>query len=235
MLGINFKDAAYFTLDSVSISATGITNASGIYVADAVTPDAGDSSISASLIQPGPGGVAIYWTSSGGMRVINNKILGLNMAVGVQMNLSAGANTSDILITGNSIEGFGSTGVGIGFSRLGATGGLSNIIINGNQIGGPKYCVLHPVDANGTWTNAISVTNNVCQLNATANGVGVVIDSAQGVVVTNNNFVSGVASDIPTQIGTAAASATSCVVAYNPRIGTWAASSVNTCTTAAPF
>jgi hypothetical protein len=125
--------------------------------------------------------------------------------------------------------------VGIGFARSGTTGGLGSIVIANNQIGGPMFCVLHPTDANGAWTNAITVTGNICQLSAAANGVGVFIDSAQGVVVTNNNFISGVATDVPTQIGTGAASATSCVVAFNPRIGTWVGSTVNTCTSAVPF
>jgi hypothetical protein len=122
----------------------------------------------------------------------------------------------------------------IGVNYLGTTGSLSNVIVANNQIGGPMFCVLHPTDANGAWTNGITVTGNICQLNATASGVAVNIDSAQGVVVTNNNFISGVASDVPTQIGTGAASATGCVVGPNVRIGTWATSSFSPCTSITP-
>jgi hypothetical protein len=237
-IGVNYLNADIWSLSNSVIASSGITNGSGVHVADSVNVDAGDNTIYGNLIQAGPGGIGVLWTSSGGLRFENNKINSNGAAVGIQFNLASGANTSDVIIANNSIEGFVASGsVGIGFARSGTTGSLSNVIIANNQIGGPMFCVLHPTDANGAWTNAITVNGNVCQLSSAANGVGVVIDSAQGVVVTNNNFVSGAATDIPTQIGTAAASATGCVVAHNPRIGTWSAggSTVGTCTSAIPF
>jgi hypothetical protein len=237
-IGVNYLNADNWILTKSTIAAAGITNGSAVHVADSVNVDAGDNTIYGNLLQAGPGGIVINWVSSGGLRIENNKLLSANAAVGIQFSLAPGAATSDVIIANNSIEGFQTSGsVGISFGRQGTTGSLSNVIVANNQIGGPMFCVLHPTDANGAWTNGITVTGNICQPGSAANGVGVVIDSAQGVVVSNNNFISGAATDIPIQIGTATASATGCVVTYNPRIGTWSAggSTVGTCTSAAPF
>jgi hypothetical protein len=144
-IGVNFLNADIWSLSNSIIASSGITNGSGVHVADSVNVDAGDNEIYGNIIQAGPGGIGILWTSSGGLRVEHNKILSNGAAVGIQFNLASGANTSDVIIANNSIEGFQTSGsVGIGFTRSGTTGSLSDVIIANNQIGGPMFCVLHP-------------------------------------------------------------------------------------------
>ncbi len=75
---------------------------------------------------------------------------------------------------------------------------------------------------------------NIIQLNATANGIGVNVDSAAGVVVSNNVLTAGVASDQPVVIGSVSGVAVSCVTGPNPRLGTWGARVTNSCTVIAP-
>ena len=235
-IGIQFFNAAYWSIINCVINATSVTGASSIFVADAVSPDAGDSTITGSTLQPGPGGFGVKWFTGGGIRIINNKILGNTMLAGLFFQLASGASTGDILIANNSIEGFqASSSVGIGFARSGATGSLGNITINSNQFSAPFICVNHPTDANGTWSSLMIVTGNICALNATAGGVGYNIDSVTGTVVAHNVTQAGVASDVAIFIGTATgASATICAVGPNPKTGTFTANTLGSCTAISP-
>ena len=223
---MNLTNSAFWTIVNSQIACV----ATGIIISNAANVDAGDSTIYGSLIQAGIGGTGIVWNSSGGLRIENNKILGNTMSAGITVALASGAVTGDFLIIGNSIEGIAVAG--IQFVRLGATGTLGNVIISNNNIAAPE-CVSVPTDPNGVWITSLSVTGNVCQV-PIGGTAGFGIDTVQGIVVTNNQMQAQGSGAVPFATG-AGPTATNCVVAHNPRVGSWAASTVGSCTTAAPF
>lgn len=103
----------------------------GIRVANETTPDQGDGAIYNNYIE-GPHdntGACISQTSSGGCRIFSNKLQ--YGATGYIFDCLDG-NTVDILFTNNSIEN--QTGNGIYIARSSGTYGLSNILINDNQL-----------------------------------------------------------------------------------------------------
>ena len=94
--------------------------------------DSGDSTIDNNVFTQAQGNSAtgIMQYSSGGLRIIDNKING--GAYGYNMQLSAGVSTSDLLIAGNSCE---NTTIGcINLTTNGASASFSNIVITGNQV-----------------------------------------------------------------------------------------------------
>jgi Right handed beta helix region len=222
---LNISNSAYWTLVNSQIACQSYA----IQVSDANAPDAGDSTIYGNLIQSSIGGTAILWQSSGGLRVSNNKILGYQMTYGIFIYLAPGANTADIFVEGNSIEGV--AGVGIQLNRQGSTSGLGTVVITGNELSG-EYCVFAPTDASGVWLNNMVVTSNVCLTFGTA---GFSLDSVQGLVVANN-FIQSVGSTptTPVGVGPHGPTSTNCVVGPNPHLGPVNASSPGPCTAIAP-
>ena len=100
-------------------------------VRNAISPDSGDSTIERCLFSnPGAAGIGIYQRSSGGLRVLNNKING--GADGYLMDLDNGATTSILIITGNSIEN--QTTAGVRMVNTAGGGSFSQVNISGNQL-----------------------------------------------------------------------------------------------------
>lgn len=231
-VGISFVKASVFTVSNNIISA----NAAAIIVANGNNGDSGDSTIYGNFLQATAGGAGIIWNSSGGIRIENNKVLGNNLATGIQFFLSNGVNTSDIFVIGNSIEGIVvTTGNNISFSRAGTTGSLARVIISGNELGGGQVCVNVPNDVNGTWLSNIIIQGNSCITTNTTTAFGFIVNSTTTISILNNALENGgaAASATPTSIG--AGTATNCVVGLNVKQGTWAASSTSSCTTVAPI
>ena len=225
---MNLANSAYWTIVNSQIAC----QATGIIVSNAATVDAGDSTIYGSLIQAGIGGTGIVWNSSGGMRIENNKILGNTMSAGITVALASGAVTTDFFVVGNSIEGIGAGGHAIQFVRQGATGTFGNIVISNNNIAAP-YCVYVPTDANGIWITSMNITGNICQV-PVGGSAAFSIDTVQGLAVMNNQLQAQGSGAVGFATG-AGPTAANCVVGYNPKVGSWAASIVGSCTTVAPF
>lgn len=222
---IILSNAAYWTIVNSQIAC----QSTGIQISNAAQPDAGDSTISGSLIQAGIGGTAILWNSSGGLRIENNKILGNSMTCGICFTLASGVTTADVFVIGNSIEGV--SGNGIQFNRAGSTGALGTVIVNGNELSG-NFGLVVPTDANGVWMNNIVVTNNICVTCGTA---GFSLDSIQGLVLTNNFIQPSSSGTVPVAVGThGTLNSTNCVIGPNPHLGTAAASNTGSCTAIAP-
>jgi hypothetical protein len=154
----------------------------GIVIQNSTAPDAGDFTIDGNTFSNGATRGIILQTS-GGARIINNKILSATLG-GVQLNLPSGAISSLVMITGNSFEGIGVTDVnsaGVQFNRLGTTGSLSNVLINGNEFQGgtttqTSWGVYVPLDANGPWISNLNICNNID--NTGTNGVHIFADIA---------------------------------------------------------
>jgi hypothetical protein len=181
-IGINATGAYVWVADTCFI---GNYLSAAIVVGNSFVGDAGDSTIKECLFTTvSTTAKAILHLSSGGLRINNNKCIG-GFAF-YQLSLAAGVNTSDLLVTGNSIEGTASSGLLAG--RQGSTGTFSNITITGNQFAGIQF----PVNFNdGTagWLSKITITGNAIPIGP--NGVGVNLSASQNFIVAGNAFSGG--------------------------------------------
>jgi hypothetical protein len=143
----------------------------GIVFGNSTNPDSGDSSISECVIlnwsYPGTLAVAVQQLSSGGLRLVNNKIN--SFVQGYQLSLAPGAATGDLIITGNSFEAWGYTNVytPILLSRQDKTATFGDVVVTGNQFGGWNYrdcnyggCIEVLYDSE-RWCTHIVAANNV--------------------------------------------------------------------------
>ena len=133
----------------------------GVKIQNLTNSDAGDMTINGCtfLSNIAAAHKAVVWASGGGLRFINNKVNSSTTAgtgtFGLIVQPSATAATSNILITGNSIEN-----VDTGFIVNTAGGTLKNIVINGNQFSMPTGSTSYIcVDINPSSTSKISNLN----------------------------------------------------------------------------
>jgi len=141
----------------------------GVYIKNTFNKDHGDATIEGSTIGSGQAGsVGIHQVSSGGLRLHNNKIIGggpTPMAIGYRMALEPGANTSILIITGNSIEG--QVDRGIQLYRTSSDAFFSHVIINDNQFASAEVGleVFDAATGLGTpsadWLQGLTVSGNV--------------------------------------------------------------------------
>jgi hypothetical protein len=163
-IGIN--RSVYFTIRACLFDAYGTNGGNGLIVQNSTNTDAGDYSIDGNTFAP-TNGTAIILNTSGGARIINNKMFA--QLGGIILNLPNGATSSLVMIIGNSIEGIGApnnNAAGIQFNRAGATGSISNVIINGNEFQGQTTSntsrgIYVPNDANGRWITNMCISDNI--------------------------------------------------------------------------
>lgn len=109
----------------------------GIRGRNTAIPDAGDATITENTISSNfAGGSAIRWESSGGLRIVNNKVngagAGSRFTYGIDVEVGSGVVTSVLIINANSIENVESHAVRLIATGTGAYG---QIIIDGLQVG----------------------------------------------------------------------------------------------------
>jgi len=177
--GYNFLKASKFTIRDGVVSSP--VN-SAVAVANSNVGDSGDSTIYNNQFGT-CGGPCIFFASSGGLRIISNKI---NVApVGIQVALGSGIFTTGLYITGNSIEGIGpavglgGSGAAIQLGRAGTTGFLYSVIINGNEMTG-NTGVSVPHDATAPWLIGLSISGGTFQGNPGISTSAINIDSVLG-------------------------------------------------------
>ncbi len=219
-IGIDFVKASTWSLTNSQIISS-IASGTAIRIANGNNGDSGDNTVYGNFIQQtGGSGTGITWNSSGGTRIENNKILGVNMTAGIGISLTNGVATSDIFVVGNSIEGLATAGVGVNLQRAGTTGGLNHVMISNNEFGGGQVCVNVPTDANGTWLIALNIHGNNCQPVNASTAFGFIVNTVNGLVLTNNNiYFPNAGTNTPVTVGTGF-TANNCVSGLNPRIGT---------------
>lgn len=227
-IGFYFVKASQWHLDRCVILDSGLT---AIWVENQNNVDSGDSTIeSCQLANPTKTGdtSGIIWRSSGGLRIINNKINVFKY--GIQIQLADGAVTGDILITGNSLESVGYTGVdsAIRMARLGTTGTLHSVLITGNQINGWAAAVNVPLDATGAWLTGLSVLGSVIYGNTLAAASGVIVNSTTGFTISGNVMRSGAAGTVFITTGSSAADG---YIDGNSPTGSFNADSIGSATT----
>lgn len=203
---------------------------SGVYVGNTTTPDDGDSIVAWNTFSGlGAAASSVYQVSSGGLRVENNKMNG--GLYGYLMDMAAGATTSILVVTGNSIES--QTHSGIRMLNTAGTGSMSQVIIDANQFGyqptpinldaSPGFIINGVISDNvivcasgATTTSAITVTavpqcsidDNVIYGSGTT-VVGITIGSSSTNSQEGNNLIYGCVTSVSNATSNTVASATS--------------------------
>lgn len=167
----------------------------GVYVRNAYHPDAGDSTITEcdmTLDTTHTSVYGIYQVSSGGLRIVNNKINGGNYYY--VMSLEAGAVTGDLIIGNNSFEGavYG----GLLFTRQSSVNTSFQIVtITGNELvaTGNSSRVIYVTDNTANWISAITIVGNVVFTGPNGGAVndGIVLEYTSGFLIANNVFHAG--------------------------------------------
>lgn len=162
----------------------GYTSA-GITISSPLNPDGGDCLIDGCWILAN-GGVAggasqaaIFHTSGGGWKIVNNKMVGGNR--GYWHRADYATVCSSVIISGNSIEGMAQQG--IAFSNLSSTvGDLYNVIVADNQGGSDGAFVYMEATGSRTWMHIVDIDpgNVRCSNGVTA---ALSIDGAEGLIV----------------------------------------------------
>lgn len=134
--GIYFYDGGEWSMQDCQIQS----NQNGrycVYVSRVNTPDGGDQSISDSWFFNG-GQAGIKYISGGGLKISNSKFNQSRGYIGgiyqvitgkVAIDVNITDNTSDLVLTGNSIEGYAESAI-----RIRSNGLFTNVNIGNNQI-----------------------------------------------------------------------------------------------------
>jgi hypothetical protein len=130
-IAANFANAAWWVMDNCFLNQPCQI---GLNVGNSSFPDAGDSTFCNGIISCPIGGqaYAINQVSSGGLRIVNSKVLG--GIHGYMLQLAAGAATSDLIVVANSFELNGNDHLA-GLSK--DIGHFNNVVVVGNQMWRP--------------------------------------------------------------------------------------------------
>lgn len=167
-----------YTVDIDGCYFSGFANM-GVNVSNTINEDAGDSTIQGCTFGNSANALAcIHQTSSGGLRVINNK---MNTAqFGYKLQLAGSVGTSDLVIVGNSIENAGEAGIGL-FRTPGQTATFNNIVISSNQIALCQNGIL--MNSSEVFYSIAGLTGNVL---SAINAYGIILDNASDVTILGN-------------------------------------------------
>lgn len=184
-VGISFDKAAYWTVsDSVFQPVV-----AGLQVSNSIEADEGDSTLKDSLIVTTTGGYGVQWFSSGGLRIVNNKML--NVAYGVMLLPNNGIQTGLIKIHNNSIEGCTSSCVILSTTPSGSTGAIGLIEISGNELAtGVTSSGAYTVAIDSAQSLDVNISNNNLYVLGN-NSTGVALFNGQHAMVEGNIITSG--------------------------------------------
>jgi hypothetical protein len=178
-VGMDFRRAQLWTV-SRSLFTDCLVNSISVRNIDHV--DNGDSVVTESVLK-GPSStipaVHIAQYSSGGLRIMNNKFF--KGGVQYKLELAAGAYTSNLFISGNSMEGSG--GGGIVLSAISpASAQFRYVLIENNVIDGPGSWNGIVAKGPGDWLWNVTICNNQIGSNEfpPQDGVGSGIDLGAG-------------------------------------------------------
>ena len=160
----------------------------GVRVNNTFNNDAGDSVImgnnfvTSSTVAPN-----ILHITSGGLKVIGNKMLG--GGYGYQLQYTGIAETSVLIIANNSIENFSQSAI----SLTKISGGLTsfkNVQITNNEIAvalATPSAFLISSDG-GTWLQSVIISGNVLQLPGVTNSFGIDLVGVTALAINGNTF-----------------------------------------------
>lgn len=168
----------------------------GILVQNTYQSDAGDSVIEKNTFA-GITLASIYYGSSSGLRVINNKINGsvyglLMEWVGTQaIDGTTNNHGADLWVSNNSIEGI--TGASISLGRSDASSMFGTVIISDNEMSGPFGVSIAPAS---NFVINLSVTGNIMLGSTLVPACAVRLRHVQGYLVANNYMQSQFANSV---------------------------------------
>lgn len=192
-VGIDFENSVSFTVDNCFIQSN---TGAAIICRDTDAPGSGDCTIINSTISQNTSGTGINVLTTGGMRIINNKISSGVYAVLVQIGPASTA--SPFVCNDNSFEGSSSGNIVIGsFSGTPTFGGGS---ISGNEMYGPQSCIVVSGTSVGLLSQ-IAITGNYFQNNAAA---GLVTLQNATRFIFSGNVLAGAASSTGVSCGASA-------------------------------
>lgn len=182
----------------------------GVYVADTYNPDAGDSAIvNCSFATTTSTAVAVSQASSGGLKLVCNKIVG--GSIGYNLSVSpSGASTLDLIIVGNSIEG--QADFGILLQRVIGSNVFRNVVIANNQIAGPPVGIA--TDSNAGWISSLAITGNQITLGV-GNGTCISLGAPADFIVDGNQCYGQTGTTVGIAVGGGAATGQIGVNGYN--------------------
>jgi polygalacturonase len=185
-IGIKTINAGTFLIDRIRIDGAWQFNALLQWVN---VPGSGDSVLTHCIFSSGSVVDSIVAQSSGGLRIINNKINHANQGNGIAIlpNLVTAQAISPLFICNNSIEG---TVIGVLFQRLaGITEQVGNVIITGNEIFGTSNAILMQNSVTNPtvpWVLGGVISGNF--LMANSGGICIVVAGAQAINVVGNQL-----------------------------------------------
>lgn len=200
-VGIEFRNAANWTLrDSLVVNSS----VAGLVIRNTHGYDTGDSVVEGCFFTSestvSTTSIAIPYESSGGLKFIGNKIL--YHQYGIDLAVENGANTANLVMTGNSIENQFDTGVRLRTLVSGGTGTFRNIVITGNQFTldtdlGGRCIQIYPWAGRGTSAHIknVVITGNTFSVGGD-NGTGVDAQYGYGVNIVGNTFEGGGSSTV---------------------------------------
>lgn len=164
----------------------------GMKIANVASPDTGDHELyglqfANSQFPTAP--AALYWASSGGLKIHGGKWL--DHAYSILMEVVDGANTKIFSITGASLEGMRTGAIRITRALGGSTGTFNSVIINGNQFGARgEWGATPKIISLGSGVSDAVITGNVIEGGSAAGNYGVFIEDAflGGGLIGNNEF-----------------------------------------------
>lgn len=150
---------------------------------------------------------AVYWTSGGGLKFVNNKIncsqtyidgVHASIGTGLLAEVADGVSTSVLVVTGNSIEGWNSAAIDIKQVSGGTTGSIGKIVVSGNEIAGNSgtAIAIHPATATSFREVVIegnsigNCSTSILLANLTATKIGANVHKAvTGTIISSANTV----------------------------------------------
>jgi hypothetical protein len=178
--GVQFVDAAGWSIEDCYF----VVYEYGVEVQNIATPDAGDSTIRASIFDAGgTTGTAILQKSSGGLRIINNKLL--NGAYGYIGSFDTNPSmTSILLVQSNSIENQDVAAITFNSSNNTTFG---QVLIEGNQFSVKNSAEgIRIEDPGYDFLDSINLSDNLFNLGS--NSTGLYLDRGSRIVILPNTF-----------------------------------------------
>jgi Pectate lyase superfamily protein len=168
----------------------------GVTVSNTFNGDFGDSTIVNSVMSGGgPSSTSIYQTSSGGLRIINNKLLG--GAYAYRLIYNSNQTTGDFIFTSNSVEN--QTSYALSFATAtGTSVPFANIVINDNQF--MNQPIVIGMDSGTRFMSRMVINDNSMSV---VKNYGIILTNVEDFIVANNQITAAPSAINGIAIGTA--------------------------------
>ena len=172
----------------------------GIVLVNRVMSSVSDGQISGCSIHNNKLG-AILITSSGGVRIMFNKLnygdVSSSVAIEYNANLNEAGQIEPILISANSIEG---QNQGIVIRRSAGIFTVSQVNISANQVWTGGACIVIVVDGTSQWVNTVNISTNTVTT-AVTGAICINVDGVQFGLISSNQCAAGAGGGTTVVVG----------------------------------